>query len=421
MLASLRRTWSRCTCAFTVGALLALSAGAFAPDLAVGAPLQRSDILASGSAGLQEYSPTGQLVQTIPGAAIECTDPNGRYLIAPGVGLFDSSGRPLPSNWASVPSSRCVADGYGDVYVPSADHTVAKYGIHGNLVQTFTLDPFAFAMAPFAVDLAPDECTLYYNAPYGLGRFNLCTNRLEAPFASLELADDVRVLPDWQVAAVTDHIGVLLDADGNFRQSYLPPFGTDTLRNESLDPDGTSIWICCAGGVLRYDISSGQLLAQWPASLTAVYGPPLLGNADVAPYVHSTPSGTAEAFRTRAQYSGALNRLHLWVDKATTVSGIVVGIYSDRFGRPGTLEEQGTILNVRSGSWNYADLPSSQVTAGQHYWIAVLALGHGTVAVHDRPFSGLRISSARHDLSALPARWSGGRLTLAGSLSAYGS
>jgi hypothetical protein len=67
------------------------------------------------------------LVQTLPGTSgawTMCFDPSGQHLILPGVGLFDSSGNPVPSKWASVPNATspggaisCVADNFGDVYV----------------------------------------------------------------------------------------------------------------------------------------------------------------------------------------------------------------------------------------------------------------------------------------------------------------
>jgi hypothetical protein len=59
---------------------------------------------------------------------------------------------------------------------------------------------------------------------------------------------------------------------------------------------------------------------------------------------------------------------------------------------------------LRPGSWNYVDLPSMPVTAGQRYWIAVLGTsGGGTVSFRDRRIGGLAETSAQHKLTALPA------------------
>jgi hypothetical protein len=405
---------------FGVGGIAAQSALA-------AAPFQRGDVFSDGA----EYSPSGQLVQAIPaiGDRAACFDPSGRHLIVPGVGLFDNSGNLLPSNWAAVTGYHCVADGYGNVYVNGGIEasTVAKYDIKGDLIETFTL-PYD-TVAPPSLDLAPDECTLYYSEGFPLdaiGRFDVCTNSPETAFASVgPILDDIRVLPNWQVVGVFDTASNLFDVTGQSIQGYAPPFGTDTLRSASLDPDGTSVWICCAGGLLRYDINSGSLLSQLTGigDLSAVYGPPLFGNADVAPNVDSNPAGTAEAFLTRVRYSGQMTRLHLYVGSSSTATQAIVGIYSNRLGQPGVLQAQGTIANLRPGSWNYVDLPSMSVTAGQRYWIAVLSpSGGGKVSFRDRRLGGLAFTSRQHQLTALPAHWSSNLrdIRLSGAVSGYG-
>jgi hypothetical protein len=291
---------------------------------------------------------------------------------------------------------------------------------------------------PLAIDLAPDECTLYYtgwNLLSGISQFNVCTNTPESTSSDQVLFDDLRVLPNWQILTIGDGSATLRDPSGTVLRSWGPStFTFNSLRTVSLNPDAMSFW---TGGevVSQVDLNSGQLLEEWASTVDsttsafsnyspfiAVYGPPLFGNADVSPTVDSNSTGTAEAFPTFARYSGQISALHLYVDSSTTASQVVVGIYSDRYGQPGTLQDQATISNLRTGSWNYVDVPSTSVTAGRLYWIAVLqASGGGTVAFRDRRFAGLASVSARHDLSALPTRWRGGRWTLSGLLSAYGS
>jgi hypothetical protein len=61
-------------------------------------------------------------------------------------------------------------------------------------------------------------------------------------------------------------------------QTYTPPDKVTSLHSVSLDPDGTSVWLCCdLGQVMRFDIGSGMLLTSWPTSSAlaiAVYAPP---------------------------------------------------------------------------------------------------------------------------------------------------
>lgn len=453
MFASLRKTWCRYGGNFAISIVLASAAAVAAPGLALGAPFQRGDVFITGSDGVQEYTPSGQLVQTLvgtSGAGPICFTPDGSRLVLPGVGLFDNAGSPLPSNWASVAADRCVADGSGQVYVSKVSasagavpYVIAKYNLSGTLQQTFNITQVEDHT--LAIDLAPDECTMYYGSWSGsdsvISRFNVCTDTQESPFNGDSFVDDLRVLPNWQVVATDDPAATLFDSSGAPVQGYIPGGAVgangDTLRTVSLDPDGTSFWVCCtavhdtyypANEVFRFGLSGGQQLANWPiadaniSSGMAVYSPPLVGNADIARTVESNSPGTAEAFLARADYSGRLTRVHLYVDSSSTASQAVVGIYSDRFGRPGELLEKGTITNVQPGGWNYVDVPSMRVKAGQFYWVAVLGpCGGGRVAFRDQSLHGLAMVTAWHDLTGLPARWSGGRWMLSGSLSAYGS
>ena len=406
-------------------------------------PFHRGDVFATASGGVQEYTPSGQLVQTIPGtsgATTLCFDPSGRHLIVPGIGLFDSSGNLLASNWTSVPVGAfgsgvdCVADGFGHVYADGPSSPITKYDLKGNALRTFSV----VGGIQFAMDLAPDECTMYesaWAAPSNFGGpFNVCTNTQDSA-KSWQLLDDLRVLPNWQVLLLGDYGASLVDASGQAIEGYggSSSFG-GSFRSLSLDPDGTSFWACCSSNsaiqpssndIVRFDINTGQIRAEWPlsAGAIAVYGPPLFGSANVGGNVDSNPAGTAKAFSTTAGYSGQLTRLHLWADSSSTATRAVVGIYSDRVGRPGALLMQRTITNLRSGSWNYVDLPSTPVTKGQRYWIAVLAPnGGGTIRFREAGASGQSVTSTQGNLTALPASWSGAaHASAAGSLSAYGS
>jgi len=439
-----------------VSIVLGACASAALPGLASGAPFQRGDVFftdgtdAPGTANIQEYSPSGELQQTIPGtlgATAMCFDPSGGHLILPGVGLFDSSGNPLASNWASVTDAgRCVADGFGDVYVSSeASDSITKYDLTGDLIQTFTPAIYGGGIFPWGIDLAPDECTIYYGAFQDSfnGRFNVCTNTQGPTFSNNSIEnspDDLRVLPNGQILVTTDVGGLLYDASGSVLREYVPgiPISND-LRSMSLDPDGTSFWMSGAYGVVHYDINSGSLLSMWcrfsfgvgnctgPSAafgLAAVYGPPLVGNADVENHVDHNPGGTAEAFPVTVSYSGQISSLDLYVNSTSTASQVIVGVYSNKNGKPGTLQNQAMITNVVAGSWNDVQIPSIPVTAGQRVWIALLGPnGGGTIRFRDdaqsSPGEGSQTSAQTH-LTALPATWSVGTDWPTGNLSAYG-
>jgi hypothetical protein len=320
-------------------------------------------------------------------------------------------------------------------------YTITEYNITGNVLQTFNIT--VAERGPLALDLAPDDCTMYYGSwdpsLSEISRLDVCTNTPQPPFNNDSFVDDLRVLPNWQNVLMTDDgVAFLEGVPGQGSRGYyipVPPgaLNDDGLRTVSLDPDGTSFWVCCTAWssvpvqVFRFDIASGQLLTAWAPSnfpsAVGVYGPPLVGDANVEGMVDSNTPGTAEAFAATAGYSGEMTRLHLWVDSSSTASQAVVGIYSDRFRRPGALLEQGTITDVRPGSWNYVDVPAMPVKAGHRYWIAVLAPnGGGTLSFRDASGGAPSFASAQPNLNALPAQWSGGaHQGAAGPLSAYGS
>jgi hypothetical protein len=415
--------------------------------------------LAAGPAlgDVNVYSPDGTSRGTlaeIPG--VGCISPSGKHLITPGAGLWDNAGSPLASDWASVATGLCVADGFGNVYVgrrlSDSDWSVTKYSVKGKLVRTYAIAPLRTRRG-WAIDLAPDECTLYYGGyeAFGtenFGRFNVCTNT-QLPGLNNGFVHALRVLPNWQVISVDSPGATRWDPVAQTFQRYSPPYQTETLRQLSLDPDGTSFWVCCgtpSGGggavseVLRFDIDSGAVLSAWtpgpagPGSagplqrgdvLTnglAVYSPPLLGSAEVVSGVDSNPAGTAQAFRTQSGYSGQLSRLHLYLDASSTASQVVVGLYSETNGRPGTLLGQQTVGALKPGAWNYVDVPAVPVTAGKRYWIAVLGpAGAGTVRFRATPGGGKSETSARTNLTALPAAWATGRTWSTAPISAYGS
>ena len=431
--------------------LAARNAPRAAADPASALPFQRGDVFALTSSGVQEYTPTGQLVQTIPasGADVLCFDPSGQHLIVPGAGLFDSSGHLLPSNWAAVnlggPGEdggrpECVADGRGDVYGISGAGVLTKYDLQGNVLQTFPLAQVDYIQV--SIDLAPDECTMYYSAwaapPTFTGPFNVCTNTLENsdfyPWG-FQTVDDFRVLPNWGFVVLSDYGGSVFGTSEPVVGYGVPDSG-GSFRHLALDSDGTSFWACCAAdfdtnpyphdvfNVYRFDLSTGQLLTAWPLDAVSigVYSPPLLGNANVTGTVDSNTSGTAEAFRTRVRYSGQLSRLHLWVDSSSTASEAVVGIYDDHHGHPGSLQTRGIITNLRPGSWNYVDVPSIPVDKGQRYWIAMLApSGGGTLYIRDTTGGGPSQTTGPHKLTTLPAYWPHGKHSASAAVSAYGS
>ena len=157
-------------------------------------------------------------------------------------------------------------------------------------------------------------------------------------------------------------------------------------------------------------------LTSAPSGPSAIIGDQALENL-----IDNNPAGEAEAFPATANAGGTLVGLALYLDASSTASSVSVGIYADNNGHPGTLLGQGSTSQPVAGSWNQVSVASLTLTAGQHYWLAVLGTQSGTPQFHDRADgSCVSETSAQTNLTALPNTWTTGNTYTACPLSAYG-
>src|SRR4051794_20876586 len=157
-------------------------------------------------------------------------------------------------------------------------------------------------------------------------------------------------------------------------------------------------------------------------SVSVGAGGVLAGDATVEPVVDTDSSGLAEAFKTTAATGGSVEELNVYLDVKSTATKVVIGLYSDNAGHPGTLLAQGSTTNLHNGAWNTVTVPATQVSVGTPYWLAVLGTG-GTLAFRDRCCgSGTRAENALQTaLTALPSTWSSGKAWSDGPASVYAS
>jgi phosphatidate phosphatase APP1 len=148
-----------------------------------------------------------------------------------------------------------------------------------------------------------------------------------------------------------------------------------------------------------------------------------VGDRNVEAASDNNPSGVAEAFRYTATASGTLTKLSIYVDGNNSANQIVVGIYTNSgSNHPGTLLTQATITNPVKPGWNTVTVPSTGVTNGTVYWIAVLGpSGGGTAQFRDTAVGGKSETSAQSNLTTLPATWTTGSAYTNAPMSAYGS
>ena len=145
-----------------------------------------------------------------------------------------------------------------------------------------------------------------------------------------------------------------------------------------------------------------------------VAGPPpalsvLLGTTTVQPVADSVSAGSAEAFAATAGASGSVSRISVYVDVGNTAPTMVVGIYSDDNGHPGSLLAKGTRTGLTALGWNDVTVPRTALQSGQDYWIAVLGLGNGDLRFRDGVGFSCRSEVSRSTtLTTLPTTWQTG-------------
>jgi hypothetical protein len=179
-----------------------------------------------------------------------------------------------------------VFDTSGNAYVGQADgdKTVLKFSPSGAPLASFS--PATEDRGTDWVELAPDQCTLYYTSEgTSVKRFNVCTNTQLSDFATALPGTGfaVKLLSDGgALVADTDSI-VRLDSSGNVVQQYgsgESQFGV--WFSLALDPSGTAFWAgdVITGTVKKFDLSSGNELASFTTGASA---PDAAGGLAVAP------------------------------------------------------------------------------------------------------------------------------------------
>ncbi len=145
----------------------------------------------------------------------------------------------------------------------------------------------------------------------------------------------------------------------------------------------------------------------------------LLGNEAVEAQGDSVRAGEAEAFPFVATTSGAAGTVHVYVGYRNTARSLIVGLYTNAGGHPGSLLTSGVAAHPASRAWNTASVAPVQLASGSTYWLAVLGTG-GTLHYRDRANGPCQAqTSAQTNLGALPASWSTGTAYSTCPISAY--
>lgn len=170
------------------------------------------------------------------------------------------------------------------VFDPSGNAYVGETGCSHAIVK---LDPYGVITAVYRpaveqegtdwIDLAADQCTLYYTSQgASVLRFNACTGQQLAPLTT-QLSEGLalRILPDTGVVVANLKNILRFDGSGKLLQTYDAP-GEDCWSALALDSDGVSFWATdyCTSDVVRFNLNTGAVISKFNAGVppNSVYG-----------------------------------------------------------------------------------------------------------------------------------------------------
>jgi hypothetical protein len=177
-----------------------------------------------------------------------------------------------------------------DLFVGQADGTmhILEFNPTGALINTFA--PTPDARGTDWIDLASDQCTMFYTSEGKLiKRFNVCTNTQLANFNLVALPNDAafanKIRANHEVLVVSSNDVTTpsasevtrLDAAGNQIHHYLassiePGNASPFLFALTLDRDGKSFWTSDlnTNDVFKVDIATGSVITQFNAATSCV-------------------------------------------------------------------------------------------------------------------------------------------------------
>jgi hypothetical protein len=205
---------------------------------------------------------------------------------------FDNSGNLLGnfgSGYDSSPES-IVFDAAGDAYVGHATgaRAIRKVDSSGTLLETFSVQ--IENVGTDWIDLADDQCTLYYTSEGpNIKRYNVCTRAQLPNFNTTSLpganAFALRILSTGGVIVADRSVIVRLNTSGQVIQTYDAP-GEDCWFALNLDPDAESLWSAdfCTSNVYRFDLATGNVLKTFNTGTptSTVYGLTVKGEMTAA-------------------------------------------------------------------------------------------------------------------------------------------
>jgi hypothetical protein len=136
---------------------------------------------------------------------------------------------------------------------------------------------------------------------------------------------------------------------------------------------------------------------------------------------NQSAAGAAAAFAFRDRTAGMALAITVYVAPHSHAGRLLVGLYSNRDGGPGSRLAMGSLAKPKAGAWSRVAVSPTPVQAGKMYWVAVMGKGGG-LYFRSKPSGNCAADGARRIKragSSLPASWAGGPEWKACAMSAY--
>ncbi len=161
------------------------------------------------------------------------------------------------------------------------------------------------------------------------------------------------------------------------------------------------------------------MMATGAVGSTAAEGETLLFGSQTVEANIDSVARSAEAFPFVDSTGGTVQSVILYVGSGNKAKTVIAGVYADHNGHPGARLASGSLRSPTAAAWDTVKVTPATITAGNKYWIAVLAK-HGTLYFRDGSASScLSESSSRTKLGSLPSTWTSGPTWSTCPISAY--
>ena len=204
------------------------------------------------------------------------------YAAINGIDIFDRTGNPA-GMWNAA-ASTLTFDSSGNAYTGIGNRLI-KLSPNGEVIREFFVAFEAVGGGVASVDLAADQCTIFYTSQGKRAfRYDVC-NAVQLPDLNPALpgsiARTLRLLPDGEVLIADGEAVYRLSSSGAITRTYDVP-GPNGWDGLALDIDGRSFWAASVNRAMKFDLATGAVVASFTTSDYAIWAMAVVGEPRAA-------------------------------------------------------------------------------------------------------------------------------------------